>query len=87
MSSPQVTLRNQLTELMRMGTGDALSLRSWYDEAQRVMRFVRDQKLDVPPLVHQWLSGAEARAKDPLLAATQNGELAKYLSTLPRVDA
>lgn len=84
MSPPYVTLRNQLTELMRMGTSDALSLRSWYDEAQKVMRFVRDQKLEVPALVAQWLAGAEGRAKDPLLAATQNGELAKYLSTLPR---
>ena len=84
MSSPAATLRNYLTELLRMGTGDALSLRAWHDEAQRVMRFVRDQQLEVPPLVHQWLSRAEARAKDPLLAATDNGELAKYLGTLPR---
>lgn len=84
MSSPYVTLRNQLTELMRMGTGDALSLRAWHEEAQRVMRFVRDHHLDVPPLVHQWLSRAEARAKDPLLAATDTGDLARYLGTLPR---
>ena len=84
MSSPLATLRNHLTELLRMGTGDALSLRAWHDEAQRVMRFVRDQKLEVPPLVHQWLSRAEARSKDPLLAATDSAELAKYLGTLPR---
>lgn len=84
MSNPRVTLRNQLTELMRMGTGDVLSLRAWYDEAQRVMRFARDQKLELPAVVPEWLSSAEARAKDPILAATQNGELAKYLATLPR---
>jgi hypothetical protein len=84
MSSPYSTLRNSLTELLRMGTGDALSLRAWHDEAQRVMRFVRDEKLEVPPLVHSWLARAEARAKDPLLAATDNAELAKYLGTLPR---
>lgn len=84
MSDPYVTLRNQLTELLRMGTGDALSLRAWHDEAQRLMRFVRDQKLEVPALVPQWLAGAEGRAKDPLLSATQNAELAKYLGTLPR---
>jgi hypothetical protein len=84
MSSPYVTLRNQLTELLRMSTGDALSLRAWHDEAQRVMRLVRDHQLEVPPLVHQWLARAEARAKDPLLAATDNGDLAKYLGTLPR---
>lgn len=67
-----------------MSTGDALSLRAWYDEAQRLMRFARDNEVELPALVPEWLSGAEARAKDPLLAATQNAELAKYLSTLPR---
>ena len=84
MSDPLATLRNQLTELLRMGTSDALSLRAWYEEAQRLMRFAREQKLELPALVPEWLSGAEARAKDPLLAATQNAELAKYLGTLPR---
>jgi hypothetical protein len=84
MSNPHVTLRNQLTELMRMGTGDALSLRAWYDEAQRVVRFARAQNIELPAVVPEWLAGAEARAKDPLLAATQNAELAKYLATLPR---
>lgn len=84
MSQPYVTLRNHLTELLRMSTGDALSLRAWHDEAQRLVRFARDQKLEIPPLVHQWLSGAEARANDPLRCASENGELAKYLGTLPR---
>lgn len=84
MSNPLVTIRNQLTELLRMSTGDALSLRAWYDEAQRLMRFARDQNVELPALVPEWLAGAEARAKDPLLAATQNAELAKYLATLPR---
>ena len=84
MSDPWVTMRNQLTELLRMSTGDALSLRAWHEEAQRLMRFARDQKLELPALVAEWLAGAEARAKDPLLAATQNAELAKYLGTLPR---
>lgn len=82
MSSPYVTLRNQLTELLRLPTGDKLSLRAWYDEAQKVMRFVRDERLEVPPLVQQWLAGAEARAKDPLRAATENAELVKYLQGL-----
>lgn len=84
MSSPLAKVGATLTELLRMSTGDALSLRAWYDEAQRLMRFVLDERLDVPPLVHQWLSGAEARAKDPLRAATENAELVKYLATLPR---
>lgn len=82
MSEPRLALRNQLTELLRMPTGDKLSLRAWYDEAQKVMRFARDQQLEVPPLVHHWLAGAEARAKDPVRAATENGELARYLATL-----
>jgi hypothetical protein len=84
MSAPYVRLRNQLTELLRMSTGDALSLRAWHDEAQRVMRFVRDEKLEVPAFLHGWLARAEERAKDPLLAATDTAELAKYLGTLPK---
>lgn len=74
----------RLTELMRMPTTDKLSIRVWYDEAQNVMRLIRDEKLDVPPIVAQWLAGAEARNKDPLRAATENGELAKYLASIPR---
>lgn len=74
----------RLAELMRMPTGDKLSLRQWYVEAQAVMQWVRDEQLEVPPLVTQWLAGAEARAKDPVRAALENGELAKYLASLPR---
>jgi len=84
MSSPAAKLRNQLTELLRMSTGDALSLRAWYDAAQTVMRFARDEKLELPPFLHGWLARAEERAKDPILAATDNAELAKYLATLPK---
>ena len=84
MSSPYVKLRNQLTELLRMSTGDALSLVGWYTEAQNVMRFVRDERLEVPAFLHGWLARAEERAKDPVLAATDNAELAKYLGTLPK---
>lgn len=82
MSPQHAMVANQLTELLRLPTGDKLSLRAWYDEAQRLMRFVRDERLELPPFVHQWLAGAEARAKDPLLAATQNAELVKYLHSL-----
>ncbi len=84
MSSPYVAVANQLTELMRMSTGDKLSLLAWYDAAQRLMRFVKAEQLEVPPFVHQWLTGAEARVADPLRAATENAELVKYLVTLPR---
>jgi hypothetical protein len=82
MSPQHAMVANQLTELLRLPTGDKLSLRAWYDEAQRLMRFVRDERLELPSFVHQWLAGAEARAKDPLLAATQNAELVKYLHSL-----
>jgi hypothetical protein len=82
MSPTQSKVLNQLTELLRMPTSDKLSLRVWYDEAQRLMRFVRDAQFELPPFVHQWLAGAEARAKDPLRAATDNAELAKYLHSL-----
>jgi hypothetical protein len=82
MSSAQAKVKNQLIELLRMPTGDKLSLQRWYDEAQRLMRFMRDEKLEVPPFLPKWLSGAEARASDPLRAATENAELAKYLHTL-----
>ncbi|MFZ5439218.1 MAG: hypothetical protein ACOZQL_04375 [Myxococcota bacterium] len=82
MSAKYVQLRNQLTELLRMPTSDKLSLLAWFDEAQRLMRFVREERLEVPPFVHQWLAGADARAKDPLRAATENAELVKYLHAL-----
>lgn len=72
----------ELTELLRLPTGDKLSLRVWYDAAQSLVRRAREARLDLPPFVHEWLAGAEARAKDPLLAATQNAELAKVLHEL-----
>jgi hypothetical protein len=74
----------ELTELLRMSTGDKLSLRAWYDAAQSLVRRARESGLELPPFVHEWLAGAEARAKDPLLAATQNAELAKLLHELSR---
>ncbi len=84
MSGPYTRLRNMLLELMRMSTGDALSRKAWYVEAQKVMLFIRDEKLEVAPFLHGWLSRAEARAKDPLLAAQDHGELAKFLNELPK---
>lgn len=83
MSAPYTKLRNMVLELVRMSTGDAVSLRAWYGEAQGVMRFIRDERLEVSPFLHGWLSRAEARAKDPLLAATDHAELAKFLNELP----
>lgn len=84
MSGNYTKLRNMVLELVRMSSGDALSLTSWYTEAQQVMRFVRDERLEVSPFLHGWLSRAEARAKDPLLAATDHAELAKFLAELPK---
>lgn len=84
MSAPYAKLRNMVLELVRMSTGDALSLTAWYGEAQALMRFVRDERLEVSPFLHGWLSRAEARAKDPLLAATDHAALARFLDELPR---
>lgn len=84
MSGNYTRLRNMVLELVRMSTGDALSLTGWHTEAQNVMRFIRDEQLQVSPFLHGWLSRAEARAKDPLLAATDHAELAKFLSELPK---
>lgn len=62
-----------------MPIGDRLSLNQFFEEAQLVMRRVRDGGLEVPPIVTKWLAEADLRAKDPLLSATQNAELVKWL--------
>lgn len=82
MSLTRRAAATELTELLRMPTGDRLSLRAWYDTAQSLVRRAREAQLELPPFVYEWLAGAEARAKDPLLAATQNAELAKVLREL-----
>lgn len=72
--------KRELTNLFRLPTGDRLSLNQFYVEAQAVMRRAHDAGLTVPALVNVWLAAADARAKDPVLAATQNAELAKWLT-------
>ncbi len=77
------SLKRDLTSLFRLPIGDRLALNQFYAEAQTVMRRVRDAKLDVPPIVPTWLSQADLRAKDVLLATTQNAQLVTYLQSLP----
>lgn len=83
MSDAEKKVKACLLELMRMPTGDKLSLRRWYEEAQRLVRFSRDSNLTLPAEVVKWLGSAEARAKDPIRSATEAADLARYLSTLP----
>lgn len=75
-------LKRDLTNLFRLPIGDRLSLNQFFDEAQLVMRRVREGGLEVPPIVTKWLAEADLRAKDPLLSATQNAELVKWLQSL-----
>ena len=76
------SLKRDLTNLFRLPIGDRLALNQFYVEAQIVMRRVRDAKLQVPPLVAEWLAQADLRAKDPLLATTQNAALVAWLQSV-----
>lgn len=82
MSTPHEIIANELVELLRLPTGDRLSLRAWYEAAQRVVKHARDAGVDFPPEIHAWLAGAEARAKDPAKAALENAVLAQFLGQL-----
>ena len=75
-------LKRDLTNLFRLPIGDRLALNQFYVEAQTVMRRVRDAKLQVPVLVTEWLAQADLRAKDPLLATTQNAALVAWLQSV-----
>lgn len=76
------SLKRDLTNLFRLPIGDRLALNQFYVEAQTVMRRVRDAKLQVPALVTEWLAQADLRAKDPLLATTQNAALVAWLQSV-----
>lgn len=76
------SLKRDLTNLFRLPIGDRLALNQFYAEAQTVMRRVRDAKLQVPALVTEWLAQADLRAKDPLLATTQNAALVAWLQSV-----
>ncbi len=82
MNDANAQVKARLMELMRMSTGDKLSLRVWYDEAQQLARFAREKNVCLPGEVMKWLAGAEERTKDPLRAATETADIARYLSTL-----
>lgn len=72
-------LKRDLTNLFRLPTGDRLALNQFFDEAQLVMKRARAAGLALPPVVTKWLAEADVRAKDPLVATTQNAELVKWL--------
>lgn len=76
------SLKRDLTNLFRFPIGDRLALNQFYVEAQTVMRRVRDAQLQVPALVTEWLAQADLRAKDPLLATTQNAALVAWLQSV-----
>jgi hypothetical protein len=76
------SLKRDLTNLFRLPIGDRLALNQFYGEAQTVMRRVRDAKLQVPVIVTEWLAQADLRAKDPLLATTQNAALVAWLQSV-----
>ncbi len=76
------SLKRDLTNLFRLPIGDRLALNQFYVEAQTVMRRVHDSKLQVPALVTEWLAQADVRAKDPLLATTQNAALVAWLQSV-----
>lgn len=77
----QAALKRDLTNLFRLPTGDRLSLNQFFEEAQLVMKRARAAGLALPPVVTRWLAEADMRAKDPLLAATQNAELVAWLQS------
>lgn len=72
-------LKRDVTNLFRLPTGDRLSLNQFYVEAQTVMRRAKDAGLVVPPVVTRWIADADQRTKDPVLASTQNAEVARWL--------
>ncbi|MCU0695392.1 MAG: hypothetical protein MUC96_02555 [Myxococcaceae bacterium] len=76
-------LKRDLTNLFRLPIGDRLALNQFYLEAQTVVRRARDANLALPPVVTDWLAQADARAKDPLLATTQNAALVAWLQAQP----
>jgi hypothetical protein len=79
----QVALKRDLTNLFRLPIGDRLALNQFYLEAQTVVRRAREANLALPAVVTEWLAQADVRAKDPLVATTQNAALVAWLQALP----
>jgi hypothetical protein len=79
----QAALKRDLTNLFRLPIGDRLALNQFYLEAQTVVRRAKEGDLELPPVVTDWLAQADVRAKDPLVATTQNAALVAWLQALP----
>jgi transposase-like protein len=81
-SEAKARLVREVTHLMRLPTGDKLSLQAFYAEAQAVVRRAKDAGVVVPAAATEWVSSAEQRAKDPLLSATHTANLVAALREL-----
>lgn len=75
-------LVTDLTHLMRLPTGDPLSLRAFFDEAQVVVRRARTAGVDVPPAVLEWIASAELRSKDAGRSAQSTAALVEAMKSL-----
>jgi hypothetical protein len=78
----RATLVKDLTHLMRLPTGDKLSLRAFFDEAQGVLRRAREAGVEVPPAAVQWITSAEQRAANPVASAAATAALIEALHRL-----
>jgi hypothetical protein len=76
-------LKRDVANLFRLPIGDRLALNQFYLEAQTVVRRAKESNLELPPIVTDWLAQADARAKDPVLATTQNAALVAWLQAQP----
>jgi hypothetical protein len=80
----RAALVRALTHLMRMPTGDKLSLRAFYEEAQGVLVRAREAGVEVPVAAVDWIASAERRAADPALSAASTAALVAALRALER---
>ncbi len=82
MSFTKQTLVSELTHLMRQPTGDKLSLRLFYDQAQATLRRAREAGVTVPAEAVEWITSAERRAADPAVSNAMTTALVAALHTL-----
>lgn len=82
MSEAKARLVRELTHLMRLPTGDTLSLQAFYAEAQALLRRAKESGVSVPDAAVQWISSADQRRRDPLLSATQTANLVAAMREL-----
>jgi hypothetical protein len=81
-SFTKASLVRELTHLMRQPTGDKLSLRAFFDQAQATLRRAHEAAVPVPPEVVEWIASAEQRSADPAKSAAMTTALVAALRTL-----